>query len=353
MAVSDRIYEADTLAGLEDLTAQMITSYRGDIIRRAPGVLQFTHPQVETLIPHLNTALAAYVVIPFDIPRPHALLGDQNLRALLRQVDFAVDVMRRLSPCPMRRPQPPTTLLLAAAGADTPIMQRLRDAIAKHTRTQPVELEGELLVRVRRASVGWEVLVRLTRRPLAARPWRRCQFPGTLQATVAYAMAQLTAPRQEDVFLNVGCGAGTLLFERARIGPARRLIGCDVSPSALRCARTNAAAYQECYGPAPFELHPWDATALPLPDASVDALCADLPFGHHVGSHVDNERLYPAILREAARVARLGARFVVISAELRLLEEVIHAQKQWVARKRMRVNLGGLWPLIVALERAE
>ena len=32
---------------------------------------------------------------------------------------------------------------------------------------------------------GWEVLVRLTPRPLTARPWRVCNWPGALNAVVA------------------------------------------------------------------------------------------------------------------------------------------------------------------------
>ncbi len=349
--MSELLYEVDTLAGLEELASEEISSHGGSITYRAPGVVQFTHPQVEALLPHLNTALSAYAVVPFDIPRPRALLGDQHFRVLLQHVKFAIGVMRRFSPCPMQRPQPPATLLLAAAGAETAVMQRLRDALAQHTHTQPVSAEGELLVRVRRAAVGWEVLIRLTKRPLAARPWRRCQFHGTLQATVAYVVAQLSAPQPTDVFLNVACGAGSILFERARIGPAQRLIGCDTSPSALRCARLNAAAYKDCYGGVDFELHDWDATALPLPEGSIDAICADLPFGHQVGSHVENVKLYPAILREAARVSRPGARMVLLSTEVRLLEEVIRAQSLWQPLTRLRVNLGGLLPLIVALER--
>ena len=42
----------------------------------------------------------------------------------------------------------------------------------------------------------------------------------------------------------------------------------------------------------------------PLASRSADRLYADMPFGHHIGSHENNERLYPAILREAARLAR-------------------------------------------------
>ena len=70
------------------------------------------------------------------------------------------------------------------------------------------------------------------------------------------------------------------------------------------------------------ELYQADGQRLPLPNRTMDALCADLPFGHRIGSHEENVRLYPLILDEAARVARPGARFVLITHEVRLLEQV-------------------------------
>jgi tRNA G10 N-methylase Trm11 len=103
-----------------------------------------------------------------------------------------------------------------------------------------------------------------------------------------------------------------------------------------------------------YELHEWDATRVPLPDASVDALTADLPFGHRVGSHGDNVTLHPAILKEAARVARPGARFVVITAEVKLAESALTSTvSHWEWKRMLRVNLGGLKPGIFVLRRKE
>ena len=95
------------------------------------------------------------------------------------------------------------------------------------------------------------------------------------------------------------------------------------------------------------KLHDWDATRLPLPDAGVDAIVADLPFGHRVGSHDDNKALYPAILREAGRVAKPGARCVLITAEVKLMEAALTPTlSQWERGQTLRVNLGGLRPAI-------
>lgn len=196
---------------------------------------------------------------------------------------------------------------------------------------------------------GWRALVRISPQPLGTRAWRTCVTPGALQATVAHVMAGLSNPKPNDIVLNVCCGSGTLLIERGMLAPAQRLIGCDVSEQALDCAARNAAAWRA--GGA--ELYDWDATRLPLEDNSASALLADLPFGNRVGSHEANRALYPAVLREAARVAKAGARFVVMSAEVRLLQATLQVQDAWQVQQTLRVNLAGLQPMIAVLKHVE
>jgi 23S rRNA G2445 N2-methylase RlmL len=172
---------------------------------------------------------------------------------------------------------------------------------------------------------------------------------GALNAAVAHAINWLTQPDGRDTYLNIGCGSGTLLIERLLAAPARRAIGCDTSSEALNCAITNVAAAQlsgRC------ELQNWDATALPLGNASVDVITADLPFGHLVGSHSENLTLYPALLHEAARVARRDACCALLSHEVRLMERLLADMPEWLIDDVIRVGQGGLHPRIFLLRRA-
>ncbi len=242
--------------------------------------------------------------------------------------------------------------MLGAAGADSAVMQRIKTEIARRTRLSEVAEDGDLLVRLLPSPAGvgggWLALARISPHPLGTRAWRECVTPGALQATVAHVMAGLTNSRPNDVVLNVCCGSGTLLIERGLMAPAHRLIGCDISAEALDCAARNVAAWRA--GGA--ELYDWDATRLPLEDNSVSVLLADLPFGNRVGTHEANRELYPAVLNEAARVAKAGARFVVISAEVKLLQATLQAQSAWQVTQTLRVNLSGLQPMIAVLEKS-
>ncbi|HMQ34775.1 MAG TPA: methyltransferase domain-containing protein, partial [Chloroflexaceae bacterium] len=307
----------------------------------APGVVAITYGGELRALLGLRAATSVYLAKGFDVPRPKALLGDAQFREAAALAETAL----RLHPAGAFQ-----TLYLSAAGADTAVMARLKQELAARLGLALGDEDGDLLLRLRRGAggAGWELLARLSPRPLATRAWRVCNLAGALNGPVAHAMAMLTEPSGDDVFLNIGCGSGTLLVERLLVGPARRAMGCDTSAEALDCARANLAAAGlagRC------ELAGWDARALPLPEASVDVLVGDLPFGHLVGSHDENLTLYPALLAEAARVARPGARCALLSHEVRLMERLLAASSAWRLEEALRVDLGGLYPRIFLLRR--
>lgn len=346
--------EAEVAEGLEEIARDEIRArlggraalYRLAGDRPERGVVRFDYRGELRELLELRTVLAAHLVRHFPVPRPRALLGDEHFRALLAQLAL----VRALLP-----PDAYRTLYLSAAGSESSVLTRLKEELARATGLAPSAPEGDLQLRLRRAAhhtAGWEALVRLSPRPLGARPWRVCNLEGSLNATVARAMAIIGRPRPGDAYLNLACGSGTLLVERLLTAPARRAIGCDTSAAALDCARANlAAAGLPLEGRNAVELWAWDARATPLPERSVDALAADLPFGHLVGSHAENLELYPAILREAARLARPGAPFVLITHELRLTEGLLAGSADWTVEEVLRVGLGGLYPRIFTLRR--
>ncbi len=342
--------EADVAPGLETIAQGELRHLLGwgdDPDGRAPrrGIIPFGHNGDLAELLRLRTVLSAYLIQRFPVPRPRALLGDQHFRTLLHRID----TVRGL-----HVPGTFGTLYISAAGSESSVLVRLKEAIAHATGLTLVPAdahEGDLHLRFRRppdGEEGWEALIRLSPRPLGARPWRVCNREGALNATVAHAMALLTNPDPRDHVLNLGSGSGTLLIERAICAPAARLIGCDLSAEALACARANVAAADLADA---IELRQEDARALDLPDASIDVLCADLPFGHLVGSHQDNLALYPAILREAARVARRDAPFVLITHEVRLMEGLLATAPEWAIDEVLHLTLGGLHPRIFVLHR--
>jgi tRNA (guanine6-N2)-methyltransferase len=306
------------------------------------GAIRFTYAGPWSALLRLRTVVAVHAILASGLPRPTVLLDDGTFR----RITATIGHIRSQHPAGAFR-----TFRLSAAGADSSVFQRFRTRLGEATGLRETSDAGDLLLRFRRGGDGrFELLVRISPRPLSARAWRVCNLPGALNAAVASVMAALSQPAADDVYLNLAAGSGTLLVERALLGPAGRLIGCDVDAEALDCAARNVAAA----GLASVELADWDAIRMPLADGSVDALTVDLPFGQLVGSHATNAELYPALLAEAARVARRGARLVAITQQVRLLERSFDATRwstETILRPTIPTNAGPIKPGIYVLHR--
>ena len=338
--------EADVLEGLERIAQAELSERFGGRVRfegaARPGALRFSYAGALADLLTLRSVVAVYGVQYFAVPRPKGLLGNQQFGELSGAISATIE----LAP-----PGAYATLRLSAAGEDSAVLTRLKEQIAQRFGLAVAADEGDLLIRLRRArgADGWETLVRLTPRPLATRAWRVCNWPGALNASLAYAMIALTAPSPDDVVLNLACGSGTLLIERLLAGRARQAIGCDTDAASLDCARANlrAAGLDRAA-----QLEGWDAGALPLEHASVSMICVDLPFGQLIGSHRENQEFYPRVFAEAARVARPDARMVLLTHEVRLLERTAeHFAQQWRLLDLLRVRSGGMTPAVALLRR--
>jgi hypothetical protein len=291
----------------------------------------------------LRTAHAAYLALAFSGRRPTALLGHQNLRALLERIQ----VIRGLHP-----PGTVCTFRFGAAGRDTSTFRRLATELEAQSGLRHDPDDGELLIRIRpsgRPDDGWEALLRLSPRPLSTRTWRVANYPGALNATIAAAMIDLTQPRPDDHFINLMCGSGTLLVERLLLCRTAEALGVDISGEALSAARANLAAAGVARGA---RLMRSDAVLTGLDMARYTVLCADLPYGNLVGSHRENTVLYPMLLDEAARMAAPGARFALVTHEIRLFDATLEDAKQlWQPERTFRVFQGGQRPQVYLLRR--
>lgn len=336
-------FEADIAEGIEDFGLAELRLIKGLKIQLvAPGTIRFNYSGNLARLLQLKAIQAIYLVGSYPAARPKALLGDQNFRAILEQIQLCRS---------LHAPDSFKTLFVSAAGANSAVMLRFKAELAKNTRLALNDNEGDLLIRLRvgaGSSPVWEVLTRITPRPLATRKWRVCNYEGALNATVAYSMVQLTQPEPDDIFLNLACGSATLMVERLDCGSVGSVIGCDISPQALDCAKINlqASGHAEKVG-----LINANAACLPLPDNSVNKLCADFPFGNLVGSVETNQQLYPAFLQEAARVSRPGAIFVLIVQQHSLIENALRQMSFWRKEQPIKVSLSGFTARIYILHK--
>ncbi len=326
-------YELEVLPGLEHVAETELAAV--PLARDLRG-LRFWYPGDPERLTRLRSAVAAYRIRAWDVPRPRGLLGHQQLGEL---TDFLRGVIAQGGH---------TSFRLGAAGKESGVMQRLAEELQAGLDLPHHPTEGELLIRLRpeQDGPGWEVLARLTPRPLSARAWRVCNREGGLNATLAYATHKLAGQRDVDRIFNPMCGSGTLMVERALLGPSDALVGVDLDQGAVDCARANIqAAGRE------LEVARIDALHTGLPARSFDLIVADLPWGDAIGTHGGNAALYPAFLQEMHRLISRQGRLAVITHEIRLFEGLLRDQTAWAARELLQVYSGGHHPKVYLLNR--
>ena len=230
-------YEAEVVEGLDSMAQGEIDGLcvgRAHVHDMNKNAILFTYDGDPKALRVLKLAQAVYSIERYEVPRPRALLGDAHFRRLTAQIDAVIGA------------HPSETFKsfhIAAAGSDSSVMGRIKEALALRLHIPHSDDGGDLLLRIIPDKIGgWRTLVRLTPRPLVTRAWRVQDVPGALNATVAHAMVILTAPKPKANFVNLGSGSGSLLIERCAAAPVRAVIGVDYDPAVLNAARANIAA---------------------------------------------------------------------------------------------------------------
>ena len=337
-------YEAEVIPGIEPIAIHELRSLAGAAVQSVrqtrPGFIRFRLEGAPEKLALLRSVVAVYHIHGFAIPRPKALLGHQHFTRL---IDILQDVIARWKDDKL-------SLGIGAAGSESSVLLRLKRELATALGVAPAEVgKGDLYIRLarRRDKKGWEILVRTTARPLSKRGWRAANMPGALNATVAYAMTQFNPTEHPATVVNLCSGTSTILIEQALSRPADLLLAIDHADRMIEAAARNTAASQTA---ARIHHIKAEASQTPLPPNSADRIYADLPFGHHVGSHEANQRLYPRILDEAARLAKSDANLTLLTHDIHLLRRCLH-RSPWKIKSETRINLGGLHPRIFVLEQ--
>jgi tRNA (guanine6-N2)-methyltransferase len=304
--------------------------------------ITFTYAGEWSRLLTLRTAVAAFVVLDFAVPRPKSLGSGEHLNRLARTL---TDIRRA------NAARPPGSFRFDAAGRDSTVFRQLGAQLSEATGLRFEAAEGDLVLRFRRSLSlpdGWDVLCRMSTRPLSDRPWRVRNFPGAANATVAAAVARLTDPRPSDRVANLMCGSGTLLIERLLAAPARSAFGIDADKEVLGSCLANlsAAGLNKAA-----RLHHGAIEDADWPDnGPFDVILADPPWGGLVGRHRTNESLHLTLLERAHSVAAPGARLAVLTHEIKQMERCLkRTQHLWEAENVTRVFQKGHHPRIYVL----
>lgn len=289
----------------------------------------------------LRRVVAASTALTVPARRPRELLEtsvQQRLGALLED---------------LRRQRPRQTfhgLRLEAAGADTPDMRRLADALAELAGLPVDGEDGDLVARVRRgAEPGtWQVLLRTTPRPLATRSWREVDYPGAVNATIAATVLDLLGIGEEDEVLDMTCGSGTFLVEQLHLAVPARAVGVDLDPAAIDAARRHQRAARRR---GRIDWVVGDVRTADL-GSGFTRILSNPPWGTLHGEHSENEQLLTDLLDRAAELAAPRARLGVLTHEITRMHRVLEqAPAGWRPVGEHRFFQKGHHPRLFLLER--
>ncbi len=318
-------YYAFTVPGLESIVAREIGDLGGRSTERRRGVAFFDWEGDPGDLLRLGTAEDVFAVVARDDKVSMEKDGLAQIEALVAGAtgwDRAMQALRQARPRKLRRVRFRVVAQRHGGGQHyvrKEVERRVREAVAQRFPTWKAVPE-DAAVEVWILEENGEVLcgVRLSDRTMRHRTYKKSHIEASLRPVVARAMVLLSDPRDDDVFIDPMCGAGTILIERGEHGRYRQLLGGDIAPRALEAARSNIGPRYK-----PIELREWDACALPLEDETATRAACNLPFGKKVGRPDQLRELYARFVPELRRVLVPDAVAVLLTSERALLEAVL------------------------------
>jgi 23S rRNA G2445 N2-methylase RlmL len=196
--------------------------------------------------------------------------------------------------------------------------------------------------------------LRLGRRPLHERKYKKAHIAGSLKPPVAAAMLRLVGIAPGQSLLDPCCGAGTILAEAGGFGAGglgaggfgagefgAGVWGADIDKSAVSAARLNVdAAGIDAI------IKVWDARALPIPNHSIDRVVSNLPWGRQSPISGDLALFYRDVCAEMRRVLAPGGRIALLTNAPQLA-----VFRDLRCDNRLEISLYGQTPTILTFSR--
>jgi 23S rRNA G2445 N2-methylase RlmL len=338
---------AMVIPGLEEIASEEITAtLKGEIKRTAPSLVVFRVAEIDERLLRLRTTEDVFLLAWGTDKLTYRAQDLERIRRwTAREADWAK--LLRIHHVVHSKPKgkPTYRLVTQMTGVHgyrrVDAGQALAQGLAGKFPASWRRAEENAAVEVWLAVHGATAVcgLRLSDRSMRHRKYKHEHLPASLRPTVAAALVRLAEARPGQVVLDPMCGAGTILAEQLEVSPRAAgsqviILGGDLDAAAFRAAASNLRRIGQAL------LARWDATRLPLANASVDRIISNPPFGKQLGRPEDIGPLYRRVFKEGDRVLRSGGRAVFLAGDAAQLKDAGRAVG-WKPERQVRVRVLG------------
>lgn len=165
----------------------------------------------------------------------------------------------------------------------------------------------------------------------------------TLKAPTCYALLRVAKIQPGDIVMDPMAGSGAIPAENCSLWAeewSTFTLAGEIVQIPLQKCQTNMKPFER----APKDLLLLDVTSMPFKTNSIDVFVSDLPFGRRHGSKRANKTLYPALMREMGRLARLKTgRAVLLTQDFNSMNIAYDRTKNlWFQKLCTFVKVGNL-----------
>jgi tRNA (guanine6-N2)-methyltransferase len=345
--------------GLETVAADEIERDLGGVVKKtSPGFVVFRVPEIDERLLQLRTVEDVFLFAWGTDQLTHRAEDlDKIERWTAREPDWNHLLRLHHAIRPKPKGKPTYHLVTQKDGEHAYLRREARKSLARGlVKVFPPswrEAEEEAAVEVWLSIDGQTALcgLRLSDRTMRHRTYKLEHRPASLRPTIAAAMVRLAEFRPRQTILDPMCGAGTILAEY--LGLARTWRGVNTPPAlggdlefpAIRATSANLRRL------GPSLLCCWDAGRLPLPDAAVDRIVCNPPFGKQLSDPAAIGPLYRRMLPAFDRVLKPGGNAVLLVSDVGALRSAVRPVG-WKSVRELRVRVLGQ-PAVLSVWRKD
>lgn len=176
--------------------------------------------------------------------------------------------------------------------------------------------------------------------------YRSKAISASINPVTAASVMQLCKPYFKDNadVLDPFCGSATMLIERSLAKPAKKLVGVDKSPIAVKAAVANRRASN-------IDIAIIKSDIIHFGGLKFDEIISNMPFGNRVSGHKQNLLLYKAFMEKLDKLLKSNGIAFLYTQEKKLLRDNISKSNKFKIYKEELFDSGGLYPTLFIIKR--